>query len=93
MKAIFPLFEFGGNLKTQTLLISKESKMVNTVNIVFCFGPKLGLKTKVLAQAEQYDLFNSIEVKQNPASAELGLVHPLLVLNGSRFYILNSRSQ
>ena len=54
MKAIFPLFEFGGNLKTQTLLISKESIMVNTVNIVFCFGPRL--KTEGLAQAEQYDL-------------------------------------
>ena len=25
----------------------------NTVNIVFCFGPRLGLKTEVLAQAEQ----------------------------------------
>ena len=24
-----------------------------TVNIVFCFGPRLGLKTEVLAQAEQ----------------------------------------
>ena len=27
----------------------------NTVNIVFCFGPRLGLKTEVWAQAEQKD--------------------------------------
>ena len=26
----------------------------NTVNIVFCFGPRLGLKTEVSAQAEQF---------------------------------------
>ena len=26
----------------------------NTVNIVLCFGPRLRLKTEVLAQAEQY---------------------------------------
>ena len=26
----------------------------NTVNIVFCFGPRLRLKTEVWAQAEQY---------------------------------------
>ena len=26
----------------------------NTVNIGFCFGPRLGLKTEVWAQAEQF---------------------------------------
>ena len=28
--------------------------VANTVNIVFCFGPRLGPKTGVLAQAEQF---------------------------------------
>ena len=49
MKAIFQKFEFGENLKTHTFLTSKKSKMVNTMNIVFCFGPRLGLKIKVYA--------------------------------------------
>ena len=39
---------FGGRSTSTAYMVG------NTVNIVFCFGPRLGLKTEVWAQAEQY---------------------------------------
>ena len=37
----------------------------NTANIVFCFGPRLGLKTEVWAQAEQKQIFFKLRFKFN----------------------------
>ena len=37
----------------------------NTANIMFCFGPRLGLKTEVWAQAEQKQIFFKLRFKFN----------------------------
>ena len=49
-----------------------------TVNIVFCFGPRLGLKTEVWAQAEQYRPYMKGKGKQKVARMEKLVLRKLI---------------
>ena len=66
----------------------------NKVNLVFCCGPRLGLKTEGLAHAEQYDLFINL-VQFNWSKAKHGLSWAWSSSSPAcfKFYVLSSRSQ